>query len=121
MFAWRIGQEVEVRVPGQGTMPALLTMLEPQAGLQPKHLSLCAVNGGPIPVREKGGEAGPRVGESEHYEYLAPRFAGTVELTASQSQQLSSGQLASVWIRPHQETVGMHLFHVLVRKRQSRG
>ena len=71
-----------------------------------------------MPVREKGGEAGPRVGESEHYEYLAPRFAGTVELTASQSRQLRSGQLATVSIRPHQETVGMHLFNLLVQKRQ---
>ena len=118
MFALRIGQEVEVCVPGQRTMRAHLTMLEPQAVLQPKHLSLCAANGGPIPVRDKGGEASPHVGESEQYEFLAPRFVGTVALTESQSRQLSSGQLATVSIRPHQETVGMHLFNLLVRKRQ---
>lgn len=50
MFAAGIGQEFKIRVPGQAAMRAPLTTLQPQAGLQPKHLALCAIGGGPIPV-----------------------------------------------------------------------
>lgn len=117
MFALRIGQEVEVRVPGQRSMSAPLTTLEPQAALQPNYPSLCAPNGGPIPVRKTGSDADSRVGETESYEFLAPRFTGTVELSELQSRNLSSGQLATVWFRPHHETVGIHFFNVLFRKR----
>ncbi len=116
-FALRIGQEVDIRVPGKGTIRAPLTALEPQAGLQPKYPSLCAAHGGPIPVRETGTDANRNVSELERFEFLTPRFTGTVELSESQSRAFSSGQLATVWIRPYQETVGVHFFNWLVRNR----
>lgn len=115
-FAARIGHGIKVQVAGMTPWSATLTMLEPQAELHPKLLSLCAVHGGPIPVRERKADAGTNADESKCYEFLAPRFGGSVELSDSQSRQLHSGQLATVWFRPHNETVGMHLFHLLSRR-----
>jgi putative peptide zinc metalloprotease protein len=114
-FTTRVGQTVYVRLPGSGRLECRLAKLEPRAKLEPSHASLCAPAGGPLVVRKKEAAADASQDPSQQYEFVAPRFTGTLELAAAQAGDLHAGQLASVSFRSYHETFGLHLFNAAVK------
>ena len=79
------------------------------------HPALGAQVGGPLPVRARAPGADGAVRPDQPYELLAPRFAGSVPLTPSESAALSAGQLALVVFRTADETAGARLLKTLDR------
>ncbi len=110
-FTTRVGQPVNVRFPGTGRRNCRLVKLEPRAKLEPPHASLCAPLGGPLAVTKKETAADASQDPSKQYEFVTPRFTGTVELAAPQAGDLHAGQLGNVSFCAFHETFGMHLYN----------
>lgn len=86
---------VRIRITGDegGSFTASLSKIDPRASKTPPHPALGANAGGALPVRNKPDTSNSKKIESE---LLDPCFSATVLLTASQSQQLHSGQRATI-------------------------
>jgi len=111
-----VGRAVNVRLKPGNWLQANLETLDPRAKLEPAHQALCATYGGPLPVKDRqAGSAEQEDGTSNRYELLAPRFSGSVKLSPLQSTSLNSGQLGTVTIRAFQESIGSHLYNLVVR------
>ncbi|NIL98010.1 MAG: HlyD family efflux transporter periplasmic adaptor subunit, partial [Planctomycetales bacterium] len=109
LFQAAVGKAVRIRVPGNDTILAPLTSLEPRATRQPPHVSLCATHGGPLVVQHKE----PATEDDTHgdtVELFAPRFKGTVTLGTEQGVQLFSGQRAIVQLTDRHTSIGGHLY-----------
>ncbi len=119
-FAARVGGEINVRLPGQGSFTSSISSIDPSATVRPPHPALCAPFGGPLTVCRK--ETSTDREEAVQYELVEPRFVGTVCLDGSESKRLRAGQIAVVSFRDGQENVGSHLYRIVsdwVRRRQA--
>jgi hypothetical protein len=97
-----------------------LTEVKPRASIEPTHPALIAPAGGPLAVTKKSEMRGGSPSAGQSYQLLAPRFQGTLALSADVSSRLLAGQRGTAIYRPYQQTVGMHLYHQLVRWTRSR-
>jgi len=116
-FLAQLGKPVRFRIrgiPGE-THTAPLAKLNPRALVDLPHPALGAQVGGPLPVRARAPGADRAERPDQPYELLAPRFAGSVPLTPSQSAALSAGQLALVVFHTADETAGARLLETLDR------
>jgi putative peptide zinc metalloprotease protein len=114
-FSSRLGRLVQVRVSGADAGQSRLVGLQPRATVHVEHPALCAAAGGPLPVRWNGSQLEGQSRQMERFEFLSPRFSGTVALNATQSRQSRCGQLATVSFQPSRETLGGHLCALLVK------
>ncbi len=94
---------VEADVPGGMTLVCPISKVSPRASTTPIHLSLCAVNGGPLPVQRRGDH-------NSELEFLKARFKAVAELTPEQSRQLRSGQQFPVFLDGIRPSVGSYLW-----------
>lgn len=114
-FSSRIGELVQVRVFGSDAGQSRFVSLEPRASVHVEHLSLSAATGGPLPARCDNSHVDRQPRRADRCEFLSPRFAGTVELSAAQSRQARCGQLATVSFRSSHETLGVHLYSLVAK------
>jgi len=117
-FQGRVGKPIDVSLPGHDTLACTLTKISPRATLEPEHIALCAPLGGPLTVCRK--EVSDDASSNTHYEFLAPRFTGFVQLEGPQSERLHAGQTGTVSFGGCNEAIGPHLYHLLTRWVQRR-
>lgn len=117
-FQSQVGKPVDVSLPGHDALACTLTKISPRATLEPEHDALCAPFGGPLTVCRK--QASDDADVNTHYEFLTPRFTGSVQLDAPQSKRLHAGQTATVSFGGCIEAIGPHLYHQLTRWVQRR-
>lgn len=113
-FAAATGQSVDIRIRDVGGFQSTLMKVSPRASLQPPHPALSAQAGGPLAVKPANVESGQQ-NSAEHYELLAPSFKGQVSLASAVSQRVNAGQIATISLRPHDEAIGPHLYHLVAR------
>jgi multidrug efflux pump subunit AcrA (membrane-fusion protein) len=119
-FTGNVSRSVTVRLSGGRAFGAVLEKVSPRASLTPPHPSLCAPQGGPLPVRQVTAGAGePHDGEAK-LELLSPTFRGLVALDGPKSSALRAGQRGVVTTRAPGESVGRHLFDLVERWVQKR-
>jgi hypothetical protein len=109
-FAGWVGNRVRVRIAGSSALAGTLARIEPRASLEPPHPSLCATDGGPLPVRPRSTENQAAKRGEQTQELLVPRFTGIVTLTADDSRPLHAGQRATVALLAPHDAVGVHLY-----------
>jgi multidrug resistance efflux pump len=117
-FQGQVGRPVDVSLPGHDSLACTLTKISPRATLEPENVALCAPLGGPLTVCRK--EVSADAESNTHYEFLAPRFTGFVQLDATQSKRLHAGQTGAVSFGDRKQAIGPHLYHLLTRWVQRR-
>ncbi len=110
-----LGGPAQVRVSGSEPLQGRLVKLQPRASVQVEHQSLGADVGGPLPVKRKEAVGHSSSRQADRYEFLTPRFTGTVELSAAQSAGIRCGQLAVVSLPTYRETVAGHIYSLLMK------
>ena len=111
-FKASLGQAVIVRLPYMRQFQDELHRIKPRASAKIPHPALCAAQDGPLAVKEKDPTADSRE-EFDHYELLAPRFCGIVEMGPDRSRRLRAGQIGSIRVRTGQESIGGHLYNLV--------
>lgn len=104
-----INETVRVYLPGKRTFNASLTNVDPRALRKPRHESFCVPNGGPISVVV----AGSSEEEGTQYEYVRPRFLGSVALPLDVATTLRSGQSGYVSLPTHDVSLGKGIYRVV--------
>jgi hypothetical protein len=112
-FTDRVGESLEVAVPGYAPVRTTFARVIPRASRQPTHPALAAVNGGPLPVNNVSAKDEAAAGDS--YELLAPRFTGLAPLSGRESTRFRAGQRGVVFYRPCRESIGGHVLRRLSR------
>jgi putative peptide zinc metalloprotease protein len=119
-FAACVDRPLTARLVGGVRLDAVLQKVNPRASVTPPHPSLCAPNGGPLPVRQVGaGSSEPHSGDDK-FELLEPGFSGVVALDGRQSAQLRAGQRGVVTARAPGQSIGRHVHSVVERWVQRR-
>ena len=111
-FENRVGEMIPVRISGSAVMLGRLSELEPRASVRTLHRSLCADVGGPLAVKRCDVDLRGAVATEDQFEFLSPRFSGTVELHDNDAHSLYSGQLANVLV-PSGNSIAGHFFSAL--------
>jgi len=117
-FLGRVGNSIDVSLPGHDSLACTLTKISPRAALEPENVALCAPLGGPLTVCRK--ETSADTNDGAQFEFLAPRFTGFVQLDRSQSERLRAGQTGTVSFGGCNKAIGPHLYHLLTRWVQRR-
>ncbi len=113
LFATQVARPVRVRLPGSSVFFGTLVKLRPRANQHPPHPSFCAPVGGPLPAKAKDDSESDNTDDDElPYEFLEPRFSGTVALSPEQSNKVRAGQLGSVAVLD-KTSIGGHLYRVV--------
>ncbi len=102
-----VGHRVAVVLPGIKTFRATLSSLDPRASDVPLHMSLGACYGGPLAVHEIADRSRP---DESQYELLTPCFAATIDLDATSSKLVQSGQRGIVILPMSRESIGTNLY-----------
>ena len=107
-FLAQRGRPVAVRIRGAASEELLspLAKVDPRAALALPHPALGSNVGGPLPLRVQTDRENAAERASLTYQLLAPRFTGTVFLSAAQSNALHAGQVATVQFVAASETTG---------------
>jgi putative peptide zinc metalloprotease protein len=111
VFTQRVGQPVRIDIPRHPLWKARLEKVIPRASLEPTHPAMTTINGGSLavkPVEKKSGE-------TEAFEFLAPRFTAIVALSPTMSGQLHAGQIGSVSYRPCSDSIIVHFYNTASR------
>jgi putative peptide zinc metalloprotease protein len=111
IFTDRVGQPIRVDIPRHASWHSCLEKVIPRASLEPPHPAMTTVNGGPLPVKPVQSESG----ETEAYEFLAPRFTAIVALSPSMSRQLHAGQTGRGFYRPFTDSIYKHIYNTASR------
>jgi len=117
-FQAEVHQTASVRIHGHAPFAAPLTRVAPRAHRTPPDLALTAVTGGMLAVRTANLAEADSV-DATRYQFLTPRFEGTVQLDARQSLALLAGQRGVVTLTDSHATVFQHV-SVRVRRWMSR-
>lgn len=80
----------------------------PRATVTLNHPALAAAYGGSLPVKPVSSAE-----SQSEYELLEPRFNLIATIAADQSSALQAGQRVDITCRPHNYSVGQHLYHVI--------
>lgn len=112
-FTQLSGKPVDIDLPRHASWPGEVKSVDPRATLTPAHPALVTANGGPLPVQPARHR--PDKSASEMHELLAPRFNAIIALTATDSESLRSGQLATISYRPCNESIGEYLYQAVSR------
>ena len=113
-FRAYLGRDVKFQLASQGWRDGPLGKIDPQANDELPHPALAAAFGGPLTVRERPRSA-DEMGVDEDYALIGPRFAGQIELNQQDSVSSFAGQLATVSIRPLDQTIGERIYRVIER------
>ncbi len=95
-----------------GRFSGRIESIQPRASLEPLDPALCAIFGGPLPVRQAASDLSS-ADQSPQLELLEPHFTARVVLDVQQSKQLNAGQRASVVLGTPRESVGTHVWNML--------
>ena len=109
-FSNRIGSDVKVHLMHAGKLSCELSKINPRASHEPTHPALCAINDGPLPVKNSVSQSDDETSKENPYELLAPRFEGVVKLTDEQSQSIHAGECCTISFRPCHRPIGVHLY-----------
>lgn len=105
-FESQVGEFVQVRISGYPPIQGQLSEIQPRASLRSPHHSLWAAVGGPLAVTRRDSEVNNSGPDDDMYDFVAPRFSGTVTLDQEQSAALHSGRLAVVLLPSHKSVGG---------------
>ena len=100
-------QPVAVWLPHHGSLNCILSDVQPQARRTVSEPSFAAAEGGPVAVQRIEARAGEPI-----YEFLEPRFTGTVPIDPGYSRDLRAGQFGIVTFAPLDETFGQHVYRM---------
>ncbi len=99
---------LQVAFPGKRVFQSKLIRIDPRADDRPTHPSLCANEGGPLPIRY----ANQRSGDSSTVRLLSPRFTAELDVVADVGDDLYSGQRGRVYFSAQRQSLGGYLYLV---------
>jgi putative peptide zinc metalloprotease protein len=102
-----VGNPIKIIMPGLPLFQSQLTRVNPRASTTSTHPSLCAHADGPLPVRPI---ANSENAEAPDFELLAPRFNAYIELQASHSSVLKSGQRGRAIFPTGEQSLGNYFY-----------
>lgn len=121
-FGAALGRSVTARIWGRAGLirDAKLASLSPKASCELPSDALSARAGGPLAVKPREAEGHPTADALQQYDLLAPRFEARLPLPPLEAAMLRAGELATVRLRWHYESIGSRLYrwledHVLQR------
>lgn len=103
------GASVRVIMPGVSQFESKLDKIDPTASSRPSHISLCAHVSGPLAVKPAASNEQTK-DQGASMELLSPRLTATLELDASLSTQLQSGQIGRAFFKARSQSLGSYLF-----------
>lgn len=101
------GSRLRVAFPGLPVFESELVKINPRASADPKHPSLCANAGGPLPVKPVSTNYD---NEEARFEMLVPRFTVELDLEPGIGKQLHSGQRGRAFFATNKQSLGSYLF-----------
>jgi putative peptide zinc metalloprotease protein len=110
-----LGRAVHVSFGSQSRLSGRLASIDPRATTIPFAAALCTPYGGTLAVRHTNRDSNDPMHDAPSYELLGPHFTGTVELAASDADQMRAGQRVTVTLPDERPTIGEHLW-VVVRE-----
>jgi putative peptide zinc metalloprotease protein len=102
-----VGKCLRVAFPGMDVFESELVRINPRASADPKHPSLCANAGGPLPVKPVSASSD---NDEARFELLVPRFTVELELAPEFGKQLHSGQRGRAFFATNRQSLGSYLF-----------
>ncbi|QDV19558.1 Peptidase family M50 [Gimesia panareensis] len=99
-------RHVMAHVPQLPLLSCPVKKVVPRATVTLSHPALAAACGGPLPVKPVAS-----ADANSQYELLEPRFNLIVSISTDKSEALHAGQRVDVTCRPHDYSIGQHLYH----------
>jgi putative peptide zinc metalloprotease protein len=100
------GELLRVAFPGKRVFQSQLVRIDPRADDRPTHPSLCANEGGPLPIRY----ASQHSNDSPAVRLLSPRFTAELDVNAEIGNELYSGQRGRVYFSAQRQSLGSYLY-----------